>query len=163
MPATPRSRRACGSTPPRSGSTTSTAASCTTCCASSVPPPERLQHHELCFGCGQANLFGLQLELARTDSGVAGRFFVKQDHQGPPGYAHGGVLATALDEAMALLLHHAGVHAFTTGLDIRLRAPAPVGAFVDIVATLESRERRRIELSAVATSEGTEVATSRGT
>ena len=40
---------------------------------------ERLSHHDLCFGCGQANLFGLQLELERTDEGVAGRFFVKQD------------------------------------------------------------------------------------
>ena len=59
-----------------------------------------IAHHEFCFGCGQANLFGLQLELdARDDGSVAGRFFVKQDHQGPPGYAHGGVLATALDEA----------------------------------------------------------------
>ena len=37
-----------------------------------------ITHHELCFGCGQANLFGLQLELERTDDGsVRGRFFVK--------------------------------------------------------------------------------------
>jgi acyl-coenzyme A thioesterase PaaI-like protein len=123
-----------------------------------------ITHHELCFGCGQANLFGLQLEMdARDDGTVAGRFFVKQDHQGPPGYAHGGILATALDEAMALLVHHAGAHAFTTGLEIRLRAPAPVGAFVDIVARRESQEGRRLELSAVATSEGAEVATARGT
>jgi acyl-coenzyme A thioesterase PaaI-like protein len=122
-----------------------------------------ITHHELCFGCGQANLFGLQLEVeARDDGSVAGRFFVKQDHQGPPGYAHGGILATALDEAMALLVHASGVHAFTTGLEIRLRAPAPVGAFVDVVASLESREERRLELSAVATSEGVEVATARG-
>ena len=123
-----------------------------------------ITHHELCFGCGQANLFGLQLEVdVRDDGSIAGRFFVKQDHQGPPGYAHGGILATALDEAMALLVHDSGVHAFTTGLEIRLRAPAPVGAFVDVVATLESREERRLELSAVATSEGAEVATARGT
>lgn len=123
-----------------------------------------ITHHELCFGCGQANLFGLQLEMdARDDGTLAGRFFVKQDHQGPPGYAHGGILATALDEAMALLVHHAGVHAFTTGLEIRLRAPAPVGAFVDIVARREPGEGRRLELSAVAVSEGVEVATARGT
>ena len=123
-----------------------------------------ITHHELCFGCGQANLFGLQLELdARDDGSVAGRFFVKQDHQGPPGYAHGGILATALDEAMALLVHHAGIHALTTGLEIRLLAPAPVGAFVDVVASLETREGRRIELSCVATSEDVEVATARGT
>ena len=51
---------------------------------------DRVLHHELCFGCGQQNPFGLQLELERRpEGGVAGRFFVKQDHQGPPGYAHG--------------------------------------------------------------------------
>ena len=123
-----------------------------------------ITHHELCFGCGQANLFGLQLEMdARDDGTVAGRFFVKQDHQGPPGYAHGGILATALDEAMALLVHDEGVHAFTTGLEIRLRAPAAVGAFVDIEARRESQEGRRLELTAVASCEGVEVATARGT
>ena len=123
-----------------------------------------ITHHELCFGCGQANLFGLQLEVdARDDGAVAGRFFVKQDHQGPPGYAHGGILATALDEAMALLVHQLGVHAYTTGLEIRLRAPAPVGAFVDVVASLDSRDGRRLELSCVAWSEAVEVATARGT
>jgi rhamnulokinase len=63
-----------------------------------------LAHHDLCFGCGTANLFGLQLELEREpDGSVRGRFFVKQDHQGPPGVAHGGVLAAALDEAAAYI------------------------------------------------------------
>ena len=63
-----------------------------------------LVHHELCFGCGRTNLFGLLLELERTDEGaVAGRCFIKQDHQGPePGFAHEGIIATALSEAMAL-------------------------------------------------------------
>ena len=123
-----------------------------------------ITHHELCFGCGQANLFGLQLEVdARDDGSVAGRFFVKQDHQGPPGHAHGGILATALDEAMALAVHACGVHAFTTGLEIRLRAPAAVGAFVDVTAGVESREGRRLELAAAAVSDGVEVATARGT
>jgi acyl-coenzyme A thioesterase PaaI-like protein len=123
-----------------------------------------ITHHELCFGCGQANLFGLQLEVdARDDGSVAGRFFVKQDHQGPPGYAHGGILATALDEAMALLVHAQGVHALTTGLEIRLRAPAPIGKFVDVVARLEERAGRRLEVACVASSDGTEVATARGT
>jgi acyl-coenzyme A thioesterase PaaI-like protein len=125
-----------------------------------------IAHHELCFGCGQANLFGLQLELdAREDGSVGGRFFVKQDHQGPPGYAHGGILATALDEAMALLVHHQGIHALTTALDVRLRAPVPVGTFVDVTAEVEGREGRRIELVATATGGDSErpVATARGT
>ena len=108
-----------------------------------------ITHHDLCFGCGTANLFGLQLELERApDGGVEGRFFVKQDHQGPPGYAHGGVLAAALDEAMALLLHDRGLRAVTGRLEVDLRGPAPVGAFVTVDARVESAEGRRIELVA---------------
>jgi hypothetical protein len=46
---------------------------------------DAIRHHDLCFGCGQANPFGLQLELEPDGRGsLDGRFFVKQDHQGPP-------------------------------------------------------------------------------
>jgi acyl-coenzyme A thioesterase PaaI-like protein len=129
-----------------------------------VPPPDRLQHHDLCFGCGQANVFGLQLELERApDGGLAGRFFVKQDHQGPPGYAHGGVLATALDEAMALLLHDEAIRALTVGLSVDLKAPVPVGTYVEVTASVVERSGRRLVLEATAGSEGGVVASARGT
>jgi acyl-coenzyme A thioesterase PaaI-like protein len=87
-------------------------------------------HHDLCFGCGQANLFGLQLELERAPDGVEGRFFVKQDHQGEPGFAHAGVLAAALEDAIALA---AGRR--PTRLEIELLEQAPVGTFVRVSAS----------------------------
>jgi uncharacterized protein (TIGR00369 family) len=126
---------------------------------------ETLVHHDLCFGCGQANLFGLQLEVERrADGGVEGRFFVKQDHQGPPGYAHGGVLAAALDEAMALLLFDDGTLALTTRLEVELHAPAPVGAFVQVRARVERADERRVHVGAEAHSnDGQRVASARGT
>jgi acyl-coenzyme A thioesterase PaaI-like protein len=118
-----------------------------------------ITHHELCFGCGQANLFGLQLELSRAGEGtVRGRFFVKQDHQGPPGYAHGGIVATALDEAMALLIHDQDIYALTTRLEIDREAPAPVGQFLELEARIDETEGRRLKLSAEATSDGRRVA-----
>jgi acyl-coenzyme A thioesterase PaaI-like protein len=127
-------------------------------------PDERIRHHDLCFGCGQANLFGLQLELQRrAEGGVAGRFFVKQDHQGPPGYAHGGVVAAALDEAMSLLLHGQGTFAPTGRLEVELDAPVPVGTFVEVEADVESAEDRTLRLVAVATDAGQRVASARGT
>jgi acyl-coenzyme A thioesterase PaaI-like protein len=107
-----------------------------------------ITHHELCFGCGVANLFGLQLELEAAGDRVSGRFFVKQDHQGPPGYAHGGVIATALDEAMALLVHAEGIHAVTRRLEVDLLGPVPVGSFATVAAWVESREERQLELRA---------------
>jgi acyl-coenzyme A thioesterase PaaI-like protein len=107
-----------------------------------------VKHHDLCFGCGLANLFGLQMELDASEGCVAGRFFVKQDHQGPPGFAHGGVVATALDEAMALLVHAEGTHALTRRLEVDLLGPVPVGSFATVSAWFESRDERRLELRA---------------
>ena len=113
-----------------------------------------IRHHELCFGCGQANLFGIQLELEPAGEGrVAGRFFLKQDHQGPPGVGHGGIVATALDEAMALAVHHAGVRALTRRLEVDLLAPARVGSFVSLSAGIAERSRDRLVARAVAEGE----------
>jgi acyl-coenzyme A thioesterase PaaI-like protein len=108
-----------------------------------------LHHHDLCFGCGQANLFGLQLELSRVADGVEGRFFVKQDHQGPPGFAHAGVLAAALEEAIALA---AGTR--PTRLSVELVAPAPVGAFVRVRADAASATASNEEGGVLARAEG---------
>jgi hypothetical protein len=92
-----------------------------------------LTHHALCFGCGPANLFGLQVELERRDEGaVAGRFFLKQDHQGQDGSAHPGILGAALQEA---LTHARGEAPDAVALE--MLAPAPVGVFVELEATPE--------------------------
>ena len=117
-----------------------------------------IHHHELCFGCGLANLFGLQMEVEPGgERRVGGRFFVKQDHQGPPGVAHGGVLATALDEAMALLLHHEQVRALTRRLEVDLLGPAPVGAFAAVSARIEADDGRKLTLEADLRDESDEV------
>jgi acyl-coenzyme A thioesterase PaaI-like protein len=87
-------------------------------------------HQELCFGCGLANVFGLHLELERTeDGGVTGRLFVKQDLQGPDGRSHPGVVAAALIEAMSL----AG-DGMPGALELDLRESAPVGGWVRLEA-----------------------------
>jgi acyl-coenzyme A thioesterase PaaI-like protein len=106
------------------------------------PEPTQLKHHDLCFGCGLANPFGLQLALeAGSEGGLSGRFFVKQDHQGPSGSAHSGVLAAALGDAMSLAVGpEAG--ASTASLRVELPGRAPVGSFVHVSARVEKREGR---------------------
>jgi len=93
-----------------------------------------LVHHELCFGCGRANLFGLLAELERrADGTVAGRCFIKQDHQGPePGVAHPGLVACALIEAMV----HAGAGPLRQ-LNVRFESAAPVGGFLELRASAQ--------------------------
>ena len=117
-----------------------------------------ITHHELCFGCGQANLFGLQLELARDGDRVTGRFFAKQDHQGPPGVVHGGIVATALDEAMALLVHDSDINALTRRLEVDLLRPAPIGTFLNVSAWIANELTLEAELEA----DGRVVARGRG-
>jgi acyl-coenzyme A thioesterase PaaI-like protein len=108
-----------------------------------------LRHHDLCFGCGIANLFGLQMEVEQAGEGrVEGRFFVKQDHQGPDGAAHRGVIAAALEEAMALCVQAEGVPAVTRRLEVELLAPAPVGAFVRVEAQIADRDETELSLRA---------------
>jgi len=120
---------------------------------------EPLVHHELCFGCGRANLFGLMAELARTAPGeVAGRCFIKQDHQGADrGTAHDGVLAAALCEAMALA---AGPDARLTGVEVSFEGPAPVGVFLELGVRLDDAGLRA---TATASAEGNPVASATGT
>jgi acyl-coenzyme A thioesterase PaaI-like protein len=112
-----------------------------------------LAHHELCFGCGNANLFGLQMELEAADGtpgAVTGRCFIKQDHQGANGSAHVGVVTAALEEAMAIALHAQGTHARARRIEIDLLADAPVGAFLRVDATVQAGEAGALIATAAA-------------
>jgi acyl-coenzyme A thioesterase PaaI-like protein len=120
-----------------------------------------LIHHELCFGCGRTNLFGILLDVAPVGpDSVAGRCFIKQDHQGADrGGAHDGVVAAALSEAMALAC---GLDARLVTLELSVRASAPVGAFLEVQARVERREGAVAEASATATADQRMVAQARG-
>ena len=120
-----------------------------------------LIHHELCFGCGRTNLFGLLLEAEQTGTGdVAGRAFIKQDHQGwTPGSAHPGIVATALAETMAFAV---GPDATLKELTIESGAPAAVGAFLELEAHVEGRGDL-VHATAEARAEGVTVATAHAT
>ena len=117
-----------------------------------------LVHHELCFGCGRTNLFGLLLELEPTGlRAVAGRCFIKQDHQGARrGSAHEGIVATALTEAMAFACG-AGANAET--VQVTFTAPAAVGAFLEVEAQADDG----LSATAQASSGGVQVARATGT
>jgi acyl-coenzyme A thioesterase PaaI-like protein len=120
-----------------------------------------LVHHELCFGCGRTNLFGILLEAEQSGpDAIAGRCFIKQDHQGADrGNAHEGVLSAALSEAMGLAC---GVDARLVSLELWLSAPAPVGAFLEIEAYVERRDAQMAYAAASATADQRMVAQARG-
>jgi hypothetical protein len=99
-------------------------------------------HGDLCWGCGAINPFGLHLELEPAGDGLAGRFFVKQDLQGPDGTLHHGVLAGALHEAL-------GRTGPVSGVEMSFTGQAPVGTFVVVEARAGEALARREEDGAV--------------
>jgi acyl-coenzyme A thioesterase PaaI-like protein len=121
-----------------------------------------LVHHELCFGCGRTNLFGLLLEVEPTDeNAVAGRCFIKQDHQGAArGSAHDGIVAAALCEAMALAC---GPAATAEALQVTFESRAPIGTFLDLEARADAAEGGGMSARAHASSDGVQVAHATGT
>jgi acyl-coenzyme A thioesterase PaaI-like protein len=122
-----------------------------------------LVHHELCFGCGRTNLFGLMLEVERTaPNEVAGRCFIKQDHQGGrPGQAHDGIIAAALAEAMSLAAVDEADEAAPSlaTLAVSVEAGAAVGSFLELAAQTDGAGAA----TATARADGELIATASGT
>lgn len=92
-----------------------------------TPLPHKAQNR--CFGCGAANPTGLRLEfLAAEDGSVVSLATVPEAFDGHPGYLHGGIIATLLDEAMSKAVRALGLTAMTRQMEIDYRRPVPSGA-----------------------------------
>ncbi|MER8017316.1 PaaI family thioesterase [Streptomyces griseoluteus] len=102
-------------------------------------------HYEHCFGCGPGQPHGLHLE-ARAGDGVSltAEFTVRPAHQGAPGLAHGGVLATALDETLGSLNWLLRTIAVTGRLETDFVAPVPVGTVLHLQAEVTAVAGRKI-------------------
>ncbi|MDX3525535.1 PaaI family thioesterase [Streptomyces sp. ID05-39B] len=112
-----------------------------------APAPGELlgAHYEHCFGCGGGQSHGLHLE-ARAGEGVTvtAEFTVQAAHQGAPGLAHGGVLATALDETLGSLNWLLRTIAVTGRLETDFARPVPVGTTLYLEAEVTAVAGRKI-------------------
>jgi acyl-coenzyme A thioesterase PaaI-like protein len=81
-----------------------------------------------CFGCGAANPSGmklpftLDLDAYRTH----GHFTLGANYAGGGGFAHGGIIAVVLDEAMGKLSRITDEKAVTAEMNIEYKKPVPV-------------------------------------
>jgi acyl-coenzyme A thioesterase PaaI-like protein len=81
-----------------------------------------------CFGCGASNDAGMKLvfELELEQRRIRGRFILGMNYAGGGGFAHGGIIAVVLDEAMGKLSKVDEERAVTAELNIEFRKPVPV-------------------------------------
>ena len=118
----------------------------------------RLGVDDMCFACGKGNPIGLKLQFRFDGEDYVTEFEVKPEHQGWTGIAHGGLLATVLDEAMARLLWEKGLNAITGRLSVRYHRSLRVGEVVQVRARIAKQRSLGIETSAEAMRDGELVA-----
>jgi len=107
---------------------------------------ERANH---CFGCGPANPQGLHLVFASDLSDaehptVSAHVQLDRMHEGPPGYVHGGIIATLLDEAMSKLNRPLDVLAVTRHMEVDYLHPVPLHKPLSVVGHHLRREGRKL-------------------
>ena len=81
-----------------------------------------------CFGCGGANQDGMKLAFEQDDQRkrIVGRFRIGARYQGGPGFLHGGIIATLLDEAMGKVNRFSKARAVTAELTVEYKKPVRV-------------------------------------
>jgi uncharacterized protein (TIGR00369 family) len=81
-----------------------------------------------CFGCGGANQDGMKLTFEQDDERrrIVGRFRIGARYQGGPGFLHGGIIATLLDEAMGKVNRFSQARAVTAELTVEYKKPVRV-------------------------------------
>lgn len=102
-----------------------------------------------CFACNPHNPRGLQLEFKEAeDGGMAAQWIPNEDFEGFRGIAHGGIVSTVLDEAMAKAVAATGVNALTAEMRVRFRHEVCTAVPVLARGWIESRKRRMFRTEA---------------
>ena len=97
-----------------------------------------------CFGCGPANQTGLRLEFLLAEDGSLVSFpVVPGKFDGHPGYLHGGIIATLLDEAMSKAVRAQGKTSMTRKIEVDYLQPVPSEAPLRIEGRVVRNEARK--------------------
>jgi uncharacterized protein (TIGR00369 family) len=128
-----------------------------------VTPFELVPHN--CFACGALNTHGLRLLIHVEPKRAWTELALNERFEGWAGIAHGGILATILDEVMAWSLVGEDNWGLTARLSVEFKRPVPVGVPIRAEGAVVSVRRRVVETTAAIRSLATAeiVATARGT
>jgi uncharacterized protein (TIGR00369 family) len=128
-----------------------------------VTPFELVPHN--CFACGALNAHGLRLLIHVEPKRAWTELALDERFEGWAGVAHGGILATILDEVMAWSLVAEDNWGLTARLSVDFKRPVHVGMPIRAEGAVTSARRRIVETTATIRSLATAevVATARGT
>lgn len=98
-----------------------------------------------CFACGSLNAHGMHLELHLEPARSWTELTLDERFAGWSGIAHGGIIATILDEVMAWALVAEDNWGVTARLTIEFKRPVPVGTRIRGEGWIVRSRRRVVE------------------
>jgi uncharacterized protein (TIGR00369 family) len=123
---------------------TSELVSTATGAASPTTPSFEFEPHN-CFACGSLNEHGLQLDLHLGDGRSWTELALSAQFEGWVGIAHGGILATLLDEVMSWALVAQDNWGVTARLAVDFRRPVPIGQPIRAEGWIVRSRRRLVD------------------
>jgi uncharacterized protein (TIGR00369 family) len=118
-----------------------------------------------CFGCGGANARGMQLAFEQDDAArrIRGVFRIPPEYQGGPGFVHGGIVATLLDEVMAKVNRFEKDIAVTGEITVEYLKPVRVDEELTVEGwEIERNGRLRMRQGEIRNASGAVLARGRG-
>ena len=131
-----------------------------------APHPSIKPRRNGCFACGKDNPAGMQLKFFLDESARQAicKFKLARRYQGPPGHAHGGIIATILDEAMGKVNKFSNVLALTRTMNVEYLKPVPLGKQLTVIGRPQSVSGREyVNVAEVVGDQGEVLARSTGT
>lgn len=123
-----------------------------------------ITHVKNCFGCSNDNPNSLKVNFEIKNNLLIGEFNSSQDHEGPPGIIHGGVIAAIIDESFAAFaVSVLKIDVRTIRIEIAFRNPAHIRDKLHIKTSLKEEKSRLIILQSQVYIGNTVIAESLGT
>jgi acyl-coenzyme A thioesterase PaaI-like protein len=104
-------------------------------------------HWPTCLGCGPDNESGFHLQVRREGDEVVAEHTFADRHSGAPGIAHGGAVATVVDDVLGFLLYVARVAGVTRHLEVEYLKPVLTAVPYVVRAKLDARDGRKLWVS----------------
>ena len=111
------------------------------------------ENYNTCFACGQTNRQGLKLSFELEDGIAIAHFLCPKHLEGYPGFMHGGIISTFLDEVMAKAILLGGIEAVTARMTTLYRNPIKTGMLILLKGWIESTRGKRINTRGMLISE----------
>lgn len=108
-------------------------------------------HYPTCLGCGPDSPQGYHLQVRRDGDDVLAEYVFQDRHSGAPGIAHGGAVATVVDDVLGYLLYVVRAPGVTRRLEVDYLEPVLTGVPYTVRGRLDHRDGRKVWVSCACT------------